>query len=289
MATPAAAYGAMLAGVDAVLMGAGIPRHLPHLLDELARHRTVRLPVDVAGDAGAEDARRARPGRPARPGPAPTLRRPMFLAIVSSDVLVRYLNRDAAIRPDGVRHRGPARRRAQRSAARPASSWTTAASPCSGPRDDADVAKVAAVGLPFWLAGGQGTPEALRDALAAGAAGVQVGTAFALSCESGLPDETAPSACSTSCAPAPSRCSPTRSPRPPASRSRSPSSPGRCPTWRSARPGHACATSGFLRTPFRKDDGRVGYRCPAEPVEMYVRKGGADAGHRAAGSACATR
>ncbi len=48
MTTPYAAYGAMLAGVDAVLMGAGIPAHIPHLLDELAQHRATTLPVDVA-------------------------------------------------------------------------------------------------------------------------------------------------------------------------------------------------------------------------------------------------
>ena len=53
MALPAAAYGAMLAGVDAVLVGAGIPRHLPHLLDDLAAHRPARLPVDVAGAPAA--------------------------------------------------------------------------------------------------------------------------------------------------------------------------------------------------------------------------------------------
>ena len=70
MAMPAAVYGAMLAGVDAVLVGAGIPRHLPHLLDELAgapphpaarrrRRRPRRRPR-----------RRDRPAGPARPRPA---------------------------------------------------------------------------------------------------------------------------------------------------------------------------------------------------------------------------
>ena len=49
MATPAAAYGAMLAGIDVVLMGAGIPREIPHLLDELAEHRPGTVTVDVAG------------------------------------------------------------------------------------------------------------------------------------------------------------------------------------------------------------------------------------------------
>jgi NAD(P)H-dependent flavin oxidoreductase YrpB (nitropropane dioxygenase family) len=31
---------------------------------------------------------------------------------------------------------------------------------------------------------------------------------------------------------------------------------------------------GYLRTPYRRDGGAVGYRCPAEPVAAYVRKGG---------------
>ena len=40
MATPAAVYGAMLAGVDYVLVGAGIPRELPQLLNALRRSRS---------------------------------------------------------------------------------------------------------------------------------------------------------------------------------------------------------------------------------------------------------
>ena len=31
---------------------------------------------------------------------------------------------------------------------------------------------------------------------------------------------------------------------------------------------------GYLRTAFVKADGDIGYRCPSEPVHMYVRKGG---------------
>ncbi len=51
MATPAAAYGAMLAGVDAVLMGAGIPREMPRLLTRLASHDSVTIPLVVDGAA----------------------------------------------------------------------------------------------------------------------------------------------------------------------------------------------------------------------------------------------
>lgn len=49
-----------------------------------------------------------------------------------------------------------------------------------------DPARLRALGLPFWLAGGFSGPEGLRAALDAGAAGVQVGTAFALCADSGL-------------------------------------------------------------------------------------------------------
>jgi NAD(P)H-dependent flavin oxidoreductase YrpB (nitropropane dioxygenase family) len=36
--TPAILYGALLAGVDYVLVGAGVPREIPSLLDRLVRH-----------------------------------------------------------------------------------------------------------------------------------------------------------------------------------------------------------------------------------------------------------
>ena len=49
--------------------------------------------------------------------------------------------------------------------------------------------KLNELGVPFWLAGGYGHPDKLREALALGAAGVQVGTAFAFSDESGLRDD----------------------------------------------------------------------------------------------------
>ena len=43
----ASLYGAMLAGVDYVLMGAGIPREIPGALDALARHEPTWIKMDV--------------------------------------------------------------------------------------------------------------------------------------------------------------------------------------------------------------------------------------------------
>jgi hypothetical protein len=31
---------------------------------------------------------------------------------------------------------------------------------------------------------------------------------------------------------------------------------------------------GYLRTPYERNPGQVGYRCASEPVDIYVRKGG---------------
>ncbi|MGW0447374.1 nitronate monooxygenase, partial [Streptosporangium sandarakinum] len=41
---------------------------------------------------------------------------------------------------------------------------------------------------------------------------------------------------------------------------------------------------GYLRTPYVKPGGAIGYRCPAEPVDTYVRKGGS--AEEAAGRQC---
>jgi NAD(P)H-dependent flavin oxidoreductase YrpB (nitropropane dioxygenase family) len=181
-ATPAAAYGAMIAGVDVVLMGAGIPREIPCLLDDLAAQRPGTVHVDVAGHDPL----------PATLTPAslggdalPPLRRPAFLAIVSSHVLAQYLNREESTRPDGFVVEGP---RAGGHNAPPRGRLTLddTGQPVYGPRDEADLAALGAIGLPFWLAGGYGEPERVRAALATGAAGVQVGTLFALCRESGL-------------------------------------------------------------------------------------------------------
>jgi NAD(P)H-dependent flavin oxidoreductase YrpB (nitropropane dioxygenase family) len=270
MATPAAAYGAMLAGVDYVLMGAGIPRDIPALLTALATHQAVRLPVDVHGATG-EHAVRLDPhdllGRD-----LPALSRPMFLAIVSAHVLAAYLARDEHIRPDGFVVEGPS---AGGHNAPPRGRLTVddLGQPVFGPRDDADLAKVAALGLPFWLAGSYGTPARLAEALGAGATGVQVGTLFALCDESGLTpalrDRTvAALRDGTLEVRTDAAASPTGFPFKVAQLTGTLSDP----PVRESR--DRLCDLGYLRSPYARDGGEVGYRCPAEPVHVYLRKGG---------------
>ncbi|HEU4990405.1 MAG TPA: nitronate monooxygenase, partial [Gemmatimonadaceae bacterium] len=78
MATPAAALGAVLAGVDYVLMGAGVPREIPRLLDDLCAWRRAGVGVQVQG---AQEPHRVEvdPGD-LLAGPRPVLTRPRFLA-----------------------------------------------------------------------------------------------------------------------------------------------------------------------------------------------------------------
>ena len=271
MATPAAVYGAMLAGVDYVLVGAGIPREFPQLLDRLAAHLSVRLPVAVAGAAEGSHVVDLDP-RALLGDHLPPLRRPMFLAIVSAHVLAAYLARDEAIRPDGFVIEGP---QAGGHNAPPRGRLTLdeLGQPIFGPRDDADLAKIAALGLPFWLAGSYGTPEQLAVARAAGAAGVQVGTLFALARESGLAPDLRADLMSrlregTLEIRTDAAASPTGFPFKVAQLQGTLSDM----EARAARP--RLCDLGYLRTPFLRDSGAVGYRCPAEPVHTYLRKGG---------------
>ena len=42
-------YGAMLAGVDYVIMGAGIPRDIPSILDKFAHHKPAEMKIPILG------------------------------------------------------------------------------------------------------------------------------------------------------------------------------------------------------------------------------------------------
>jgi NAD(P)H-dependent flavin oxidoreductase YrpB (nitropropane dioxygenase family) len=97
----AALFGAMLAKVDVVLMGAGIPRSIPAVLDRFAAGEPAELKIDVAGALpGEEFHTRFDPRRYLR-GAATTLRRPRFLAIVSSSTLALTLARKSSGHVDG--------------------------------------------------------------------------------------------------------------------------------------------------------------------------------------------
>ncbi|MGV8845220.1 nitronate monooxygenase [Tessaracoccus sp.] len=271
-ANASAILGAMLADVDYIIMGAGVPREIPRLLTEFAAGRTGHLTIDVAH---ATTVHQASLDPVAHLGAdLPSMRRPHFLAIVSLHVLADYLNRDPEIRPDGFIVEGP-RAGGHSSPPRGKQVLDDAGEPLYGPRDDADLEKVARVGLPFWLAGGFATPEKIAEALAAGAAGVQTGTLFAMAAESGLTPSLRKRlvkqlADGTLVVRNDPRASPTGFPFKVAELEGTHSDEGT-----HAKRERICDL-GYLRVPVERPDKTVAYRCPSEPTHMYLRKGGVE-------------
>jgi nitronate monooxygenase len=266
-------YGAMLAGVGYVLMGAGIPLKIPGAIDRLARHEPATYPLAVTGSQPGDDHVIAFDPRDVVPGDMAPLTRPAFLAIVSSAVLATTLLKRANGRVDGFVVEGPTAG-GHNAPPRGKPQLDAEGQPVYGERDRVDLGVLRSLGLPFWLAGGYGTPERLRDALDEGAAGVQVGTAFAYCEESGLRDDhkraiaeevrtgsvrviTDPLA------------SPTGFPFKIVDVASSIADPA----VYQARP--RICDLGYLREAFRTADGTIEYRCAAEPVSVYVSKGGA--------------
>ena len=267
-------YGAMLAGVDHVLMGAGIPRAIPGVLDRLARGEAVELRVDVLGATSEAPFFSTFDPKTFCGGTPPQLKRPLFFGIVASATLAMTLAKKASGRVDGFvvegdtagGHNAPPRGPMQLSAM---------GEPIYGPRDVADLEKIRELGLPFWLAGSYGRSGKLAEALQVGAAGIQVGTAFAFCAESGLESTLKHQALQLS------REGKARIfTDPVASPTGFPFKVVQMDETLSAAPvydarGRICDL-GYLRHLYRKADGTPGYRCPAEPVDDFVRKGGTE-------------
>jgi nitronate monooxygenase len=267
-------YGAMLANVGYVLMGAGIPLHVPGVLDRLARHLPAEYALHVTGAREDDDITlRFDPSDYGAESSQPPLHRPAFLAIVSSNTLAATMLRRANGTVDGLvietrtagGHNAPPRGKLQ---------LTPQGEPVYGERDAIDFAKIRELGAPFWLAGGYGSPDKFREALALGATGIQVGTAFAFTRESGLRDDlkralldkarnhqvqvfTDPLA------------SPAGFPFKVAQLEGTASDP----EVSAARP--RICDLGFLSEVVRGEDGTLVHRCPAEPISLFLSKGGA--------------
>ncbi len=267
-----ALYGVMLAGVDYVLMGAGIPRYIPGILDRLAEGFDVEMKVDVKGltDEGdpfirfsPKDFAKELVGK---------LPRPDFLAIVSSHVLARMLATKANGEVNGYvvelpvagGHNAPPRKRGE---------FTDEGEPIYGERDLPDLDVIAALGKPFWLAGGYGEPEMVVEALNTGATGVQVGTAFAYCNESGFTREIKDEVIEQS-----RRGEVKVFTDPVASPTGFPFKvielPDTLTNEHVYEKRKRICDLGYLRHAYQREDASIGWRCPSEPVKDYVRKGG---------------
>lgn len=268
----ASIYGAMLAGVSYVLMGAGIPLQVPGVLDTYAAYRPAVYKLSIAGASPEFDTTMRFDPADYAEGALPELSRPRFLAIVSSNTLATTMLRRATGKVDGLviesptagGHNAPPRGKLQLNAA---------GEPIYGERDRVNLGELRELGVPFWLAGGYGNPGKVREALDEGAAGVQVGTAFAFSEESGLRHDLkkmliAQAVAGTGQVFTDPLASPTGFPFKVAQLNGTSSDAS---VYQARK--RVCDL-GYLREPYATPDGNIGYRCASEPVATYVAKGG---------------
>jgi NAD(P)H-dependent flavin oxidoreductase YrpB (nitropropane dioxygenase family) len=249
-------------------MGAGIPREIPGVLDGLANHDAVSIKFDVEGlVAGEAEYLRFDPRE--HWAPQTPLERPRFLAIISANSLATTLARKANGRVDGFVIEAPTAG-GHNAPPRGELKLNERGEPIYGERDVVDLAKMIELGLPFWLAGGAGSPERLQAAREAGAAGIQVGTLFAYCEESGMT-----SSIKDMVRRGVMRGDVTVRTDPRASPTGYPFKIVEIEGVNSRAEGRKrCCDLGYLRTAYREPSGRLGYRCAAEPVETYLKRGG---------------
>jgi len=268
----ASAYGAMLAGVAYVIMGAGIPTMIPGVLDGLSNHQPVSYNLHVVGAEAGDDTFARFDPKDFMEGDHPPLDRPSFFPIIASTALATTMLRRSNGAVDGFVIEGPTAG-GHNAPPRGKLQLNEDGEPIYGEKDVVDLGKIRALGLPFWVAGGSASADKLREMLEAGGNGIQVGTAFALCDESGMAEEyrhrlLEEAMAGTARVITDRLASPTGFP------------------FKVAQLGGSLSEQdvyesriricdlGYLREVYRKDDGNLGYRCSSEPVEIYVAKGG---------------
>jgi len=266
--------GAMMAGVDAILMGAGIPNQVPGALDRFAAYEPASYYLDVEGAEPKEFAMALDPASLVPERYIERLKRPDFFAIVATHVLAQFLcdPRRTTGRVDGFIVEGPTAG-GHNAPPRGKPTFNDRGEPVYGEKDIADLGKMRELGRPFWLAGSNANPGKIKEALAEGAAGCQLGTIFALCDESGLRIDIKQEL----------RGKAYRKQLdvvvdPVGSSSGFPFNVAQLPGTMSEVEVFDGRTRvcdlGYLRHAYKNERGKVAFRCPSEPVQTYLNRGG---------------
>lgn len=269
-----AIYGAMLAGVDIVTMGAGVPLQIPALLDAYAQGKPGSYRVPVEGTTVTSHTVCFDP-KEFFGEDIPQLNRPRFLPIIASnllaEILMKRLPKDSVWgfvveEPTAGGHNAPPRKIIMDDAGTPL--------PIYGIKDTVDYRKLADLGLPFWIGGSYASPERFKHAESIGAAGIQAGSIFALCEESGMDPEIRRALRRSGYEGSlkirtDMRISPTGFPF------KVVCMPGTIADEQVYLNRIRVCNQGALVSLYERTDGTIGYRCPSEPVDRYVQKGGA--------------
>ncbi|MDO8650246.1 MAG: nitronate monooxygenase [Candidatus Berkelbacteria bacterium] len=185
--------GAILAGVDFFVVGAGLGDQFPKMIDDLYRSEIASYNIDVKKGDGFDAGTYEMTFDPKTViGPEDFqklgVEKPLCLFIVSTPLAAMVLmRRTKDLPPDGFVVEGP---KAGGHNAEPRGEF--ARNERGEPiydlegKDNPGYKYFRDLGLPFWIAGESCSPEALQRALDLCACGVQIGTAFSFARESGI-------------------------------------------------------------------------------------------------------
>lgn len=180
-------YGAMLADVDGVIIGAGNPDGLAANCSQLVNHEKVRIDIQVLYREPGEDFFVPFDPKLVADGKftLKPLHRPAILAIASLQGLVQTLANSQSKPPDGfiIEHHTAGGHNA---GPQGPMKLDEMGQPIYSVLDEPDLNVIRQVGIPFWMAGGYASHEKILEAQRMGAVGVQVGSIFALTEESGM-------------------------------------------------------------------------------------------------------
>lgn len=256
--------GAMLAQVDYITMGAGIPLEIPEVINAIAEGRTANYRIPVSGTNIKSHTMSFNPEK-FFGEKLPPLKKPGFIPIIASNLLASIFMKKlpkgsiygfVIEEPTAGGHNAPPRKGG-----------------VYGPKDEVDYSEIAKFGLPFWIGGSKASPEKLRWAKSLGASGIQAGSIFALCEESGMDPVIRREVRRLGFegkleVRTDMRASPTGFPLKVVVLGGSLSSED----VYQAR--NKVCNQGALRTLFEQPDGTIGYRCPGEPVATYLKKFG---------------
>lgn len=271
----ASTLGAMIAGVDFITMGAGIPIGIPELIKNIIEDRTVNYRVQVIGKNITGHTMSFDP-QAFFGNKLPELKRPEFIPIIASNLLASIFMDKRRLPEGSVQgfvieeptaggHNAPPRK--------PVLNELGEHLPIYGEKDVVNYGKIADLGVPFWIGGGYSSPEKLEWAQSVGGAGIQAGSIFALCDESGMRSDIKDEIRRLGFGKKLSvktdmRISPTGFPFKVAVLD------GTISEQAVYDARDRVCDRGVLATLYEKPDGSIGYRCPSEPVERFIAKGG---------------
>ncbi len=267
-------YGAMLAGVDIIIVGAGIPLELPGIIDGLSRNEPVEFTLPVKGAAAGETYKLKFDPADVFGDNCPTPHKPYFFPIVSSVTLANLMVKKCGDGVSAIIIEGPTAG-GHNAPPRGKTTFNEHGEPIYGKRDEVDFEKIRKLNVPFYVAGSYASPEKMREAQALGATGVQIGTLFAFCDESGLTRKIKDQTIQL-CLEGKERvyrdavASPTGFPFQVIRLEGTLSEPEvyekRC---------RVCDL-GYLREAYKKTDGSIGWRCASEPIKAFLKHGGTE-------------